>query len=185
MTIRRSWAAIGILAALLIMAFLTKLPAAGTPLTGVEAGGDSTRQLIYIAIFLTMLGCSGALQNFKSAFVLPSSLVIVLAWCWLSLTWALDPATALRRLALTTMLIWVVFSTAQIAGYSAARNAIRAVLALTLLVSFAAVALLPQAIHTAGLDGSALAGDWRGVFLHKNLAGAVFALTIIFFLFDF
>lgn len=184
MNIRRSWVAVGILSALLIMVFLTKLPSAGTPLTGVEAGGDSTRQLIYVTIFVTMLACSGAFQNLKSAFVLPASLIFVLAWCWVSLAWALDPGTALRRLALTTMLIWVVFSTAHTAGYQAMRNTIRAILALSLLACFAAVAVLPEAVHTAGFDGSALAGDWRGVFLHKNLAGAVFAITILFFLFD-
>src|SRR5262249_28757366 len=46
------------------------------------------------------------------------------------------------------------------------------------------VAFVPQAIHLPGEQDAGLVGDWRGLYFHKNIAGAVSAISAIVFFFS-
>jgi exopolysaccharide production protein ExoQ len=53
-----------------------------------------------------------------------------------------------------------------------------------LVVNFISIPLIPAARHVAGEIDPALVGNWRGLYGHKNVAGAVCAITAILFLFS-
>jgi O-antigen ligase len=59
----------------------------------------------------------------------------------------------------------------------------RWLLAAILLVNFLSIPLIAAARHGASEIDPALVGNWRGLYGHKNLAGAVCALTALVFLF--
>jgi exopolysaccharide production protein ExoQ len=59
----------------------------------------------------------------------------------------------------------------------------RWLLAAVLLANFLSIPLIASARHGAGEIDPGLVGDWRGFYGHKNIAGAVCAITAILFLF--
>ncbi|MGH2549083.1 MAG: O-antigen ligase family protein, partial [Thermomicrobiales bacterium] len=151
------------------------------PFTGA---GDVFRQLAYFCVFgLAFVGLR-VVQNLRQVFVFSISLCILLAWCWLSLAWAIEPSIAIRRLILTTMLMWLIFLCVEHAGFELTTDMARAVLIITLVLNYIAVAISPIAVHQiADVADPNLVGNWRGVMAQKNFAGAVSALLIIFCLF--
>jgi hypothetical protein len=175
-----------VLALLMLMGMLVL---GGLPLQIKEASpetaqGDSFRQLWYGSIFLLLLvglqfwRAPGRLWN------LPVSLWATLAWCAASCTWAFDAEISWRRLILTAMLIWTVFQIVGQLGFDRTARMLRLLLIITLVLNFVAVAVLPTGIHHLGerVDPE-LAGNWRGVMMHKNVAGPVCAITILSFAF--
>jgi O-antigen ligase len=61
----------------------------------------------------------------------------------------------------------------------------RWVLAGVLIVNWIAIAFVPHAIHLTGEADPALVGNWRGLYFHKNIAGAVSAISALVFFFSF
>jgi O-antigen ligase len=57
-------------------------------------------------------------------------------------------------------------------------------LALILVVNFASIPFISAAKHLAGEVDAALVGNWRGLYGHKNIAGAISAITALTFLFS-
>jgi hypothetical protein len=148
------------------------------------AQGDAFRQLWYGGTFALLLV---GLQFWRAPgrlFDLPLSMWILLGWCAASCLWAFDPGISSRRLILTAMLIWIVFQIVGQLGFDKTARAIRLLLAVALVLNFAAVAFLPSAIHHAGERADPhLIGNWRGLMAHKNAAGPLCAITILSFIF--
>lgn len=148
-------------------------------------GGDAVRQASFLVVAALCVLTSGVLQDARKLFVLPLSIAVVLGYFCLSLTWSVSPSIGARRLALTVMLIWIVFSSVQNCGYARTIAALRFVLLTTLVLNYIAIAVIPSAVHMgAELMDPNLAGNWRGVQTHKNFAGPTCALLIMVFLFD-
>jgi O-antigen ligase len=175
------WTIIAVISLTIVGPYLSYKPA---PFTGE---GSPLRQIVYILTFGLAIYTTRAWRAPMRLLVLPASLVLVLAWCWLSLSWALNPDIALRRLVLTSMLIWTIFILVNNAGYATTMTAIRTVLSVLVLINYVAVIAFPESgIHQFGdIDNdNDLAGSWRGIMLQKNFAGAICALTIMIFLLD-
>ncbi|WP_428334218.1 O-antigen ligase family protein [Novosphingobium sp.] len=156
------------------------------PATG---DGDAGRQLLYLATFLITAAMS--LHKPFRLLALPAGLLIALGWCWLSLTWSLAPGVAIRRVALTTIIIITVFRCVDDLGVARTVAMLRALLVLTLVLNFISVGFSPTGIHRSSDLGAAhgaldpgIVGSWRGVLPQKNFAGAVCAFTILLFVFD-
>lgn len=148
--------------------------------------GNAFRQLAYLMVFAGALLAAGVLRSPRRLFAIPPEILLVLLWCALSLGWAIEPGIAMRRLALTVMVVWSVFLLVRQAGYLLTVRAFRLVLPAILVINFAAVFAAPGiGVHQTGeaLDPG-LIGAWRGILGQKNYAGPVSALTILFFLFD-
>lgn len=163
----------------------------GPLMTIVEGGtageGSIDRQIGYLLIFgLTIYAIRPtATPGSLVAFTWP--ILLTFAWCWLSLTWAIDPGVAVRRVFLTTLVGWMVFALVRHAGYQLSADILRYSLLVSVLISYLFVALDPAiGMHLYSEPGisTALIGNWRGFLGHKNFAGAVCALCIIMFLFD-
>ncbi len=159
-----------------------------TIVEGSAAGeGSSDRQIGYLLILgLTIYAIlPTATPRSLVAFTWP--LLIAFAWCWISLTWAIDPGVAFRRVLLTTLVAWMVFALVRHAGYQLSADILRYSLLAAVLISYLVVRVDPPiGIHLVTEPGIAtsLIGNWRGFLGHKNFAGAVCALCLIMFLFD-
>lgn len=149
-----------------------------------EGAGNTARQVGYLLVFVLAVVAMRPLRHPERLLVVPWPLVVALGWCWLSLVWAIDPGVGVRRLVLTTLVLWSVFALVRQIGYERTLLMVRGALILVLIANFATSLLFPViGIHQlAEADG--LAGDWRGMMAHKNIAGLACALTIILFAFD-
>jgi O-antigen ligase len=150
-----------------------------------QGGGEATRQVFYVAVFLIALAASQPLTRPARLLALPATLVIALAWCGASVGWSEVAPIAMRRFVLTAMIIVALFRMVDQLGFERTVKVVQASLAMVLVLNFAAVASLPFAIHhMAEIGDPNLAGAWRGLLPQKNFAGAVCALTIIAFALD-
>jgi len=152
----------------------------------ITGEGSSVRQACYLLVAATLLYALKPHENYRRILAIPLPLLIGLSYCWLSLLWAIEPAIALRRLALTTLTMWMLFAAMRQLKFEEVIKLLRIAMVLVLAANYAAVLLYPElGMHSGNsFDEFSLVGDWRGVLQHKNLAGAACALTVILFSFE-
>ena len=140
-----------------------------------------------VATYIAFASCSGiclylaALRDQRGLRRLANpAFVLLAAWVALSAATSQDVATSLKRAAIC---IFVVVIAATLPLLPRGRTQLATLLGVAagalIALSYFGVIFLPQyAIHQASdLGEPALAGDWRGVFGHKNLASAIFVFT--------
>jgi O-antigen ligase len=145
--------------------------------------GSLLRQVGYTVTFLTLI--YAVLQDGKGwrALQIPWPVALALAWCWLSLTWAINLEIAFQRLVLTNLAVWFAFILVRGAGYERSLDILRVVLVTALVGNYLTVLIDPTVgIHLLR-DSTAVYGNWRGLMGHKNFAGAACAICIILFIF--
>ncbi len=146
-------------------------------------GGDLLRQALYVAALAYVLISQRVFYHPGKLRVLPLSLTLLLVWCLCSVAWAIDPGISLRRITLTIIVIVTVFLAVEAAGTQRALAVLRWSLAAVLVLNYIMVLVSSSGVHTtAGFDPS-LAGNWRGLMLHKNTAGVACAFTVLLWLF--
>lgn len=149
--------------------------------------GSSVRQFSYLVLLAAVLIWAAPWRKGVRVIAVPLPLLAALVWCWLSVIWAIEPEIALRRLLLTTSVIWSVCILVHGNGYRKSVDALRIAMLIILIINYLTVWLAPEIGMHLGLDswvGTALAGNWRGLTTHKNFAGAASALCLLLFLFD-
>jgi O-antigen ligase len=153
---------------------------------GSSGEGSVVRQAGYLVTFALALYAVRTNLALARAMVLPRSLLIVLIWFWASLFWAIEPGVAARRLVLTTMVIWTIFLLVEALGHQRIAHLLRTALVAILCVNFITAIVFPSiGTHLTGeVNDPGLIGNWRGVLVQKNFAGAVCAVTVLLFLFD-
>lgn len=153
---------------------------------GSGGQGNLLRQGVYVIVFGLALLAAEVVRFPARLWALPASVLAMLAWCCLSLTWAIDPGVGARRLLLTIIVTFTVFLLVPRAGYERTVAVVRRILPAILVANYAAVALVPGfAIHHAStVIDPGLAGAWRGILMQKNFTGLVCAYTVIFFALD-
>ncbi|WP_262296003.1 O-antigen ligase family protein [Microvirga sesbaniae] len=161
-------------------------PYASTDTVPSAGGGSLMRQLSYGLVFAAAVMAMQVTHDPRRLLTIPVGVVLTLGWCWLSLAWALDPSAAVRRITLTTLVIWTVFITVPQLGYEKTVTVMRRVLLLVLIANYGAVIASPSfGIHQVAQVGDpGLVGNWRGILMQKNFAGAFCAFTIIAYAFD-
>jgi O-antigen ligase len=144
---------------------------------------DILRQVAYIAV--AGLVALAAIQRHGMGAVraMPVTLGLLMAWCLASALWAPETDIVVRRAGLEIIIVVSLMLSVDTIGPERAFTLLRWVLAAVLVVNFASIPLVAEARHSAGEIDPALVGNWRGLYGHKNIAGAVCALTIILFLF--
>jgi O-antigen ligase len=146
--------------------------------------GNPVRQAVYGLVLLgAIIGVGPA--DWRRVVDLPVLVYLALAWCWISIAWSIDPGITLRRMALTTLIIWAAFIMIRQLGYERSVAMIAIALSIVLVANYVAVFLFPDfGVHQAnGRYDNDLIGDWRGIMQHKNFAGATSALVIPFMVF--
>ncbi|MDZ7895471.1 MAG: O-antigen ligase family protein [Sphingobium sp.] len=158
------------------------------PEVNTSGEGSVLRQACYVLVALMLLIALKPWENFSRFLAIPRPLFIGLAYCWISLFWAIEPAVSLRRLILTTMVMWVLFASMRQLKFEEAVKLLRIGLWQNRSPDrqLRHVILWPEfGMHGGNqLDEFSLAGDWRGALQHKNFAGAACAFTVILFAFD-
>lgn len=155
----------------------------GSSLTGE---GSPLRQGSYFVVAALIVYGLRAWARPQRLLAVPLALMIALGWCWLSILWAIEPGIAMRRLVLTTVVVWSIFAAVEQVGYEQTLPLVRMIMIALLIANFVTVFLWPDVgIHQADepFDKN-LIGDWRGIMTQKNFAGATCALTVLLFLFD-
>lgn len=145
--------------------------------------GDTMRQILYLGS-AALIGFA-AFQRYGLAVIraVPLSMGLLLAWCVASALWAPEPGVVLRRAGLEVVIVVSLMLSVETLGPERAFAIWRWLLAAVLLVNFLSIPLVASARHGAGEVDPALVGNWRGLYGHKNIAGAVSAVTAILFLF--
>jgi exopolysaccharide production protein ExoQ len=175
-----------LLLGLILLCVVGTAPFSGGGRSGLDAEmaeGSALRQTLYLVLFAgtALLGliARGGIMGLLP----PLPVLIFLFWAGLSVLWAIDPGISLRRFSLLSIVVLTVFGLVRLVGPGRSLDLLRASLTGVLLVNLISIPLVPQAVH---LSGEALntVGDWRGMFVHKNHAGAVTAFTALLLLHD-
>lgn len=147
-----------------------------------EAGGSLVNQIGYTAL-------TGLAILIMLAFVHPALLLRSLSGSWLLLfAWVLfsgfiiSPEGDIAMRGALFSVIVAVLAACLIACAPSEKGLLRALTlaaGLILLLSYAGLVLMPDAaVHTAAENEPQHAGLWRGVFVHKNVAGPVMAILL-------
>jgi exopolysaccharide production protein ExoQ len=150
---------------------------------GMTGSGDVIRQVCYLAAFAVIAFEAVRLRGMQAVFDVPPLLVLLLAWCLTSALWAAEPGIAMRRAGLATVVVFSAMMSARSASAAEAMKNWRFVLLAVLLVCIVSVYVIPEAVHRPGEADANLVGDWRGLYGHKNIAGAVGAIAALLFVF--
>jgi O-antigen ligase len=185
----RALLATGVYLALLLLIFVGLDAFSPPPLVSQFGGvqeaskGDILRQVCYLAVGMGVV--LAALQRFGwgALRAIPLPMAMLLVWCVASALWAPEPGVVIRRAGLEVIIVVSLLLSVDTVGPQKAFLYWRWLLALVLLVNFLSIPLIPAARHLAGETDPALVGNWRGLYGHKNIAGAVCAVTAILFLF--
>jgi exopolysaccharide production protein ExoQ len=177
---------------LLLLAFVGMQPfAIRNPATDLEVGpyqatggGDMLRQAFYLLLFASVVAAGFLRRGFAIVRAVPPMLLVLLGWCLMSALWATAPDIAMRRAGLAIVVAISAMLCVDAIGPTRALKLWWWVLAGVLVVNWLSVAILPQAVHLPGEQDPGLVGDWRGLYFHKNIAGAVSAVSAIVFLFS-
>jgi exopolysaccharide production protein ExoQ len=114
----------------------------------------------------------------------PKPFMMFFGWVSLSLLWSLAPYQTLQAEIVLIGLAVVLGFFIEVLGVETTVNLTRKILFAVLILNLLAVYFIPEARHLETEGRDALIGDWRGVFIHKNYAGAVAGASIFFFLDD-
>jgi len=155
-------------------------PDLSLPPQSVVEGGDPANQIGFSAMFLAFAAWTWWHEPRRLMLLVRPVLVATVAWCVLSVT-SWEPALAARRLTFELIVIgisaMILLMPKNLRHFS---DLLAAAVLIVLAACYLGVFLLPQyAIHHAtDFLEPEHAGEWRGVFPHKNNAGAAMVLFV-------
>lgn len=145
----------------------------------VESDSGFIRRVIYLGFlgisFLFFLKLKRQEKNVLESYW---QYFIFAAFLLLSTIWSVEPGfTFVRAILYLISLFTLVFFVCSL-DIDFFLNKLTDLFALLLVLSFGSILILPSAVHAI----PELAGNWRGIFLHKNDAGLAMVFSIILFL---
>jgi len=152
----------------------------------VTAAGDLTNQLGYTTVFLMLAGWCLTHDPSRLALLVRPILVVTVLWLVLSVAKSWEPALAARRLAFTLVTTgiaaMVLLLPRNVRHFS---DLLATAVLIVIALCYLGVLFAPgRAIHQAtDFVEPELAGDWRGLFGHKNEASATMVLFVFVGLF--
>ncbi|MFD1330074.1 O-antigen ligase family protein [Mycoplana ramosa] len=148
-------------------------------------GGTSNvvNQIVVLAMFGALLAGLWMRGAWGLLFQQRALLSVLLFWFLLTAVLGDDPGSALRRVIFAGIVIFCANAVLLLPRNQTQFNVvIAAIVCVVVLLSYFGVAAMPvRAIHQAtdGLESS-LAGDWRGIYSHKNITAAAMAMSVFF-----
>ncbi|MBV9570814.1 MAG: O-antigen ligase family protein [Alphaproteobacteria bacterium] len=149
-----------------------------------DGAGNIWRQVCYLATFAAIVTSAWRCRGLSAFRALPITLVLLLGWCLVTSFWAPTPGVSLRRAVLEIVITLSAVLGVQTIGAERSLILLRNVLGAVLIINFASIPLIHQAVHLPGEADPGLIGNWRGLYYHKNVAGAVSAITALLFFFE-
>ena len=169
--------------ALLFLVFIGFSPFSPPSPVATVSHGDAARQIGYLGVAAMVAIAAFQRLGIGALRALPVSMGLLLAWCLASAYWAPQPDLVLRRAGLEVVLVLSLLLSVETIGAPRAFLLWRWLMAAVLLVNFLSIPAIAVARHGMGEIDPGLIGDWRGLYGHKNIAGAACAITAILFLF--
>lgn len=146
--------------------------------------GDLARQILYLLFFAAIFAVAIQREGLRAIDAVPPFLALLLLWCGLSAFWTeAPPMITIRRVGLEVVVVMSVMLSVAELGADRAFRVLRLVLAIVLIVNWISIPILPQAVHLANETDPSIVGDWRGLYFHKNITGAVCAVSAMVFLY--
>ena len=155
-------------------------PALDEPIEVTEAG-NLANQLGYSTLFALLAAWNLFHQPQRLLLLVRPVLILTLLWFALTVATSWDPAQSARRLAFALVTIGIAGMVLMVPKTPRHFADVMAVVVLIVLAAcYLGVAFAPQlTIHQASdVIEPELAGDWRGIFGHKNEASAVMVLFV-------
>jgi O-antigen ligase len=142
-------------------------------------GSDPFKQAFFIgfALLLTLLELSRRYELQYRFTYWP--LVLMLGWFLITCSWGVDPFVSFKRAMQQVIVIYITFLSLALIGPERIYRTLVAALVVSLLICWISLPITPHAVHPPTENDKALIGAWRGFFFHKNIAGAVMALTFV------
>jgi O-antigen ligase len=183
----------GAFVALLLLVFVTLTPfqppadvtVFGDTVVAGSGAGYMWRQIAYLSVFAYTLLCAARKNGLDLIRAVPPVLALLLLWCMASSLWAAAPGITVRRAGLAIVIVASTLLSIDTIGGKRALTLWRIVLGGVLIVNWLSIPFIAEARHLSGELDPALVGNWRGLYGHKNIAGAVSAITAMLFLFSF
>jgi O-antigen ligase len=148
-----------------------------------ESAGSTLRQVCYLLTFGTLATAAIMKNDVRAANAVPVLFAALLIWCAMTSYWATEPSVSFRRAILEIIVVLSTLLGVEAVGAERALKLFAYVLMALLVVNWISIPLVAQAVHRPDDIEPAIVGDWRGVFFHKNIAGAVCAISILVFLY--
>lgn len=161
-------------------------PDLAAPPAPAGAGGDVANQIGYSLIFLMLAAWVSFNEPSRLTLLLRPALIATLAWCVLSIAASWAPSAAMRHFVFTLVIMSISAMALLLPKNLRHFSDLLAIVALIVIVlCYLGVFLVPKfAVHQAtDFLEPEHAGEWRGVFDHKNEAGANMVLFIFIGLF--
>ena len=158
-------------------------PPAAVSRFGGPSRGDAMRQVSFLAVAGLIVFAAYKQLGLSMLRAIPVSMALLLGWCLASALWAADPGVVMRRAVLQSLIVCSALLSVETVGAKRAFEIWRVLLGIVLVVNLLSIPLIDAARHGADEIDTALIGNWRGLYGHKNIAGAVSAVTVILFLF--
>jgi O-antigen ligase len=155
----------------------------GADSTASSGAGDVLRQVSYLAVFGVIAGMAVLRRGWQSFAAMPLSFALLLGFCLLTTFWSIEPEITFRRGVLVSVIAASAMLSVDTIGAKRSLDLLRIVLAGIVIVCWISLPLIPQARHFANDIEQGVAGDWRGLYVHKNIAGAVCAHAALIFLY--
>lgn len=167
----------------LAFALLRTLPfTERTAFEAVEETGEGnlTRQLLYLLFFAGIVLPAAHRRGRDLIDAVPVPFALFIGFCLISLLWSPVPGVAVRRTGLTLVIAACLLVSAQRLKPGELLSTIRTVcVSLSILSLVSGIVLPGAAYHLPGDPEPAVVGSLRGLFYHKNITGAVAAISII------
>ncbi|WP_374332855.1 O-antigen ligase family protein [Aestuariivirga sp.] len=146
-----------------------------------QGQGDTFRQFYYFTIFVIVGFITYRHDLMRKLRYYPMTINLMTMWCLATTFTAIEPAISFRRLVLSSIVVYTTFNLFICVGFQRSFELLRNVLALLMCASLVSVFIIPEAVHPATEADKALAGAWKGLFFHKNIAASMAANAIIVF----
>lgn len=151
-----------------LLGALTDMPQVGTG-----------RQIVTLGLALGIVAAAAIGLRF-SQIAVPLPFLLLMGFALLSLIWSAVPMLGLKRFALTALVAGTLLIAAMKMRPKTTLDLIRRTcLALAIATLLAGIFYPQMAIHQSADPESSIVGAWRGIFYHKNLAGAVVGLAVV------
>jgi O-antigen ligase len=156
-------------------------PDLSQPPQTVAEGGDIVNQFAFSIMFIAFAAWTLCHEPQRLTLLLRPVLILTVLWCFVSVVASWEPSLAARRLAFALVVMSIsamlLLLPKNLRHFS---DLMAAAVLIVLAVCYFGVLLLPHyAIHQAtDFLEPEHAGNWRGVFPHKNDAGATMVLFI-------
>jgi len=156
-------------------------PDLSAPPQAVVEGGDIFNQIGFSTLFLAIAAWTYCHEPRRLTLLARPVLMVTILWCVVTVIASWEPSLAARRLAFTLIIMsisaMVLLLPKNLRHFS---DLMTATVLIVLAACYLGVLLVPQlAIHQAtDFLEPEHAGSWRGVFPHKNDAGATMVLFI-------